>query len=207
MEDDLKTAHSMKEGASLKFGLTIKYKKQKMNWRNNGHLTFFDLETTGMSPTKNRIIEIGAVRIENDGTETYFNSLVNPGVHVPDDVVSVHGISDQMLIGAPPFSEVGKAFLRFASDSVLIAHNALFDLAFLQESLKRDSLGIWDGKTIDSLKLSKKVVPGLASYSLAYLEKYFGLDEEKNIKHRALSDAKTLMKIFSILANIPTPKG
>jgi DNA polymerase III epsilon subunit len=207
MEDDLKTAHSMKEGASLKLGLKIKYKKQKMNWRNNGHLTFFDLETTGMSPTKNRIIEIGAVRIENDGTETYFNSLVNPGVHVPDDVVSVHGISDQMLIGAPPFSEVGKAFLRFASDSVLIAHNALFDLAFLQESLKRDSLGIWDGKTIDSLKLSKKVVPGLASYSLAYLEKYFGLDEEKNIKHRALSDAKTLMKIFSILANIPPPKG
>ena len=113
-------------------------------------IVFFDLETTGMSPTEDRIVELAAVRIERDGEVTRYQSLINPGRPIPGRATAVHHISDGMVADAPRFSEVGRAFLEFAAESTLVAHNAYFDLGFLQESLARTGLPLWKGKTLDS---------------------------------------------------------
>jgi len=99
-----------------------------MDWLDKGPFTFFDIETTGMSPSKDRIVEIGAIRVERNGKESRFSSLINPGVKVSPEAISVHGIDNQMLSGAPRFASVAKRFIDFASGSTLVAHNAIFVL-------------------------------------------------------------------------------
>ncbi len=169
-----------------------------MDWLDNGPFTFFDVETTGMSPLADRIIEIGAVRVGRDRTQKNFSSLVNPERPIPAEIVSLTGLDSEILFGAPPFRRAGAEFLRFAEGSILVAHNALFDLAFLQESLRRDDLPAWSGRTIDSIRIFKMSIPGLPSYSLGFLQEHFGMSIEKNRRHRALDDAEMLMRIFAM---------
>jgi DNA polymerase III epsilon subunit family exonuclease len=169
-----------------------------MNWTEHGPFTFFDVETTGMSPVKDKIVEIAAIRVEKDGCRKYFSSLVNPGFPVPPQSAAVHGITDEMLASAPKFESVAPKFLDFALETALIAHNAAFDLAFLQESLAREGFKTWNGKTIDSIKVLKKIFPGLPSYSLSYLREYFAVEPRNGQAHRAFADAECMMKIFSI---------
>ena len=122
-------------------------------WYQMGPFTVFDTETTGMSPVSDRIVEIAAVRIEPDGGRSAFQSLVNPLRSIPPGAVATHHITEEMVAPAPTFREVGARFLEFAKGSQLVAHNARFDLAFLQESLNREGLPLWDGKTIDTIRI------------------------------------------------------
>ncbi len=160
------------------------------NWYELGPFTVFDLETTGMRPKSDRIVEIAAVRIDLDGSRQAFSSLVNPSCPIPPGASRVHGITDDMVADAPYFYQIGTDFLDFASGSVLVAHNARFDLSFLQESLAREALGQWEGKTMDSLRLCRKVLPGLPSYGLQNLRRSLALpDPEENMQaHRAGAD-------------------
>ncbi len=162
-------------------------------------ISFFDIESTGMSPVKDRIIEIAAVRLEKDGTETIFSSLVNPKISIPTDIQKLTGITPKDLINAPEFKDVAEKFINFVTGSTLMAHNAIFDLAFLQESLKRESMPQWKGKTIDSLKFFRIALPTLPSHSLAYLRDFFKLSTNNTTAHRALNDANTLKEIFVII--------
>lgn len=161
-----------------------------MNWYELGPFTVFDFETTGMSPVNDRAVELAALRIDTDGEENVFHSLVDPGRAIPPGVVAIHHITDDMVRGAPRFAEVAKGFLEFAADSTLVAHNAIFDLGFLQEGLARCGLPLWKGKTIDSLRLARRCFPGLNSYRLQSLRVALRLEDEagNDQAHRAGAD-------------------
>ena len=164
-----------------------------------GPFTVFDVETTGMSPARDRIVQIGAVRVDKDGFISRFNRFVNPGRAIPPSLVCVHHISDDMVASAPVFSQVGREFLAFANGSTLVAHNARFDLGFLQESLSRCGLPMWNGRTLDTLRLLKTTHPGLPSYKLQSLRAIFQLSsDDKMLAHRADADVEWTLQLLEI---------
>ena len=113
----------------------------------------------------------------------------------------MHGITDEMVKDAPKFTEAGYAFQDFIRGSRLVAHNARFDLSFLQESLARTGLPLWQGKTMDSLLLVRKLYPGLPSYSLQNLRNTLQLDRAGDdlSAHRAGDDVVWTMRLLEIL--------
>lgn len=169
-------------------------------WLSTGPYTIFDLETTGMSPVHDRIVELGAVRIETDGSMTVYESLINPEIPIPMRVSAVHGITDEMVADSPHFDIVSHEFMTFADSTKLVAHNARFDLAFLQESLNRCGQKIWNSGAYDSIALTKKAYPGLPSYSLSALRRHFSLGEKiEGQAHRALYDAQITAELFFLV--------
>lgn len=170
-------------------------------WMLTGPYTIFDLETTGMSPVHNRIIEIGAVRIEHDGSMNTFQTLIHPETSIPSQITRLTGISNEMVANAPTFAEVGGEFLSFIEGSRLVAHNARFDLAFLMESLGRTpGLPLWEYGAYDTLMLSRKAYPGLPSYSLKSLKHALQLGNMvEGTAHRALYDAEITMELFHLV--------
>ena len=170
-----------------------------MEWFELGPFTVFDVETTGMSPVNDRIVQIAAVRIDRDGTVSRWASFINPGRSIPAGVVAVHHISDEMVASAPVFARAGRDFLEFAKNSTLVAHNARFDLGFLQESLSRTGLPLWKGKTLDTLRLIKTTHPHLPSYKLQSLRAIFQLDSDDSMQaHRADADVEWTIQILAI---------
>ncbi len=166
----------------------------------SGPFTVFDLETTGMSPVRCRIIEIGAVRIEKDGSVTKFESFVNPGEPIPPQISALTGITDEMVASAPPFHDIGYNLLKFFEGSRLVAHNARFDLGFLMQSLARSALPLWQGGAYDSVTLARKAYPGMPSYSLSSLRQAFQLgDSTPGRAHRALYDAEVTLELLQIV--------
>ncbi len=169
------------------------------HWHELGPFTVFDVETTGMSPSRHRIVQIAAVRIEPDGSRSAFDSLVHPGCPIPLAVSQIHHITDAMVAGAPRFSDVGYRFLDLAQGSTLVAHNARFDLGFLQESLARTGLPLWQGKTMCSLTLARKAFPGLPSYALQSLRTIFELEDPRGgmQAHRADADVEWTVQLLA----------
>lgn len=170
------------------------------NWYELGPFTIFDVETTGMSARNNRIVEIAALHIERDGKVSRYESLVNPACPIPERVTNIHHITNEMVADAPNFRQVGFEFLEFAEKSTLVAHNARFDLAFLQESLVRCGLPQWKGKTMDSLRLFKQAYAGLPSYSLQNLRQSFQLNDLRPglQAHRAAADVEWTTQLLEI---------
>ncbi|MDD3153647.1 MAG: 3'-5' exonuclease [Victivallaceae bacterium] len=174
------------------------------SWLDLGPFTVFDVETTGMSAVSGRIVEIAAMRIERDGSRERFSTLVNPQMPIPWGVRQIHHISDEMVADAPVFARIGQRFLDFAEGSTLAAHNARFDLSFLQESLHRSALPLWRGRTLDTLKLIRKSYPSLPSHKLQYLREAFRIDEllagggQCNTAHRAGDDVEVTVEILRI---------
>ena len=168
-------------------------------WYEVGPFTIFDLETTGLSPALHRIVEIAAIRIDLDGTHSNFQSLINPQTPIPRHATNVHNITNEMVTEAPLFAQVGKDFLEFSEGTTLVAHNAKFDLGFLQESLNRTCLDLWTGKTLDSIPIIKSAFPGLPSYSLQNLRFHFGLGTGlEGPAHRAFADVEWTLEIFKM---------
>ena len=167
-------------------------------WYKLGPFTIFDVETTGMSSVHHRIVEIAAIRVDIDEVQSRFQSLVNPGCSIPSRLTGIHGITDDMVKDANNFTQVGYDFIDFSKDSTLVAHNARFDLSFLQESLSRVGLPLWKGKTMDTIPLVKRAYPGLPSYSLQNLRSNFGLDDEVGPAHRAFADVEWTLEIFAM---------
>ena len=172
-----------------------------MQWYDLGPFTVFDLETTGMSPVNDRIVEIAALRVDLTGEFSEFHTLLHPGRKIPPGASRVHHITDEMVADAPRFQHIGHDFLEFARNSTLVAHNARFDLSFLQESLARCGLPLWQGKTMDSLLLVRKLYPGLPSYSLQNLRGVLKLDraEDDLTAHRAGDDVIWTMRLLENL--------
>ena len=174
-----------------------------MIWHELGPFTVFDVETTGMSPVRDRIVEIAALRIDKDGSRKRYSTLVNPERRIPFAVSRVHHITDHMVVDAPTFEQVGAQFMSFAAGSTLVAHNARFDLSFLQESLARCGMAPWEGKTMDSLRLVRTTHPGLPSYKLQDLRITLDLECADGTAHRAGSDvewtAVLLQKALTVL--------
>jgi DNA polymerase III epsilon subunit family exonuclease len=169
-------------------------------------LTFvaFDTETTGLWAPSNRIVEIGAVRfrLDDDRSES-FQSLVNPERPIPEDVIPIHGITDDMVAEADPIKPVLERFFEFCgSDSVLIAHNAPFDISFIYFEMDRCALKAVTGPILDTVDIYRRFFPGLPGYSLESLSRHFGITDTQ--QHRALADAELVHGLFRhAIKNIP----
>ncbi|NGX60886.1 MAG: DNA polymerase III PolC-type [Chlamydiae bacterium] len=157
---------------------------------------YYDTETTGIRPEKDRIVEIAAFDPVLDKT---FVELVKPGIPIPKEASSVHGITDEMVGSASTFAEVGARFAAFCDgEAVLIAHNNdNFDKYFLREEAARHSLTFPDWPMIDTLKWARRYRPDLPRHSLQFLRHIFGIEE--NNAHRALDDVVVLYKVFSAM--------
>lgn len=158
----------------------------------------FDVETTGLSPaSRHRIIEIGAVAIQEGESVSEFHSLINPARSVPKTIQEIHGIDNEMLISQPPPEEVIPEFRDFIGASTLIAHNAKFDLSFLTHEFGRFGFSLAN-RSFCTLEISKELCPGLPNYRLETVyEHLFGNFEESEVKrHRALVDARLTAKIW-----------
>ena len=156
-------------------------------------LVVFDIETTGLSAANNRITEIGAVRVKDGQVLETFNMLVNPECPIPEEIVKLTGITDEMVRDQPTIEEVLPKFFEFTGNRLLIAHNADFDTGFIRYSAKR--LGLpFDNPYFDTLALSRFLNPELKNHKLDTLANYFGLGDFNH--HRASDDAEMLAMIY-----------
>ena len=158
--------------------------------------TVVDLETTGGTPGFTKITEIGAVRIEGGVQVATFSQLVDPRQPIPAKITEITGISPAMLVGCPPIEEVLPRFLEFSADSVLVAHNARFDLGFLDYELSMLMSRTFPRPTLDTLRLARRLLTPQRC-SLAALAERF--DTTVKPSHRALDDALATGEILLIL--------
>lgn len=153
-------------------------------------IVMLDFETTGLSPAMgDRITEVAALRIVGGRVTDRYVSLVNCGVRIPAFISQLTGISQAMVERAPPVAEVLPALLDFIGDAALAAHNASFDEKFLKAEAARLDLAPAHGGLVCSLKLSRRVFPGMTSYKLGQLSGQLGI-AFRSAAHRAESDAE-----------------
>lgn len=159
----------------------------------------FDLETTGISPSCDEVIEISGIQVRNGKVTDEFTSLVNPGRPIPYGASRVNGITDDMVAGAPPFVNVLKSFLEFAGDDILVGHNIhSFDMLFLFRDAKRFWGQVPGNDYIDTLSMARKYLPQLAHHRLVDLAAFYGISAEG--AHRALNDCRMNQRVFECLA-------
>jgi DNA polymerase-3 subunit epsilon len=166
--------------------------------------TVVDLETTGSTPGYAKITEIGAVRLEGGVPVDTFSQLVNPGLPIPSFITSITGISQQMVSEAPPIEEVLPRFVEFAAGTVLVAHNARFDLGFLDYELGILQRRTFQRPALDTMRLARRLMPHSRA-SLSYLAERFGTQVRPS--HRALRDAQATAEIFAILLAMVQEQG
>lgn len=160
-----------------------------------------DTETTGLDPLNgHRIVEIGCLELLNAiPTGQTFHVYLDPERDMPEEAFRVHGISLEFLAGKPLFSSISKQFLDFVADGKIVAHNAEFDLRFLNAELARLSIApIGQDRVVDTLALARRKFPG-ASNSLDALCARFGIDASRRTKHGALLDAEILAEVYAEL--------
>jgi DNA polymerase-3 subunit epsilon len=158
--------------------------------------TVFDTETTGLNPSQgDQILQIGATRISAGKLrrEESFEQLVDPQRDIPPEGIPIHGITPDMVIGQPTLADVLPAFHTFAQDTVLVAHNAAFDMRFLQLGEARSGVR-FDQPVLDTLLLSAVVHPNQASHRLEAIAERFGITVVG--RHTALGDALVTAEVF-----------
>ena len=160
-----------------------------------------DCETTGLWPRRgHRVIEIGAVAIENLTVVGEFSTLIDAGVPIPPEVQAIHGITDEMLDGQPPPEEVLPRFYDFIRESVLVAHNASFDIRFLRHEFARLKLGL-PHPHVCTLEMSRRRFPRLPDHTLETIYLHLFPDPAfLRQNHRALDDARMTAKIWLKMA-------
>ncbi len=163
-----------------------------------------DLETTGFSFRTEKITEIGIMKVKNHEVIDEFSTFVNPEKPIPQRVVEVTNITDEMVKDAPTIEEVLPKVLEFIGDSVLVAHNADFDIGFLKYNA--GELGLKLGNTyIDTLRLAKDLFPEYKKYKLGIIAENLGIKVE--VAHRALDDVDTTVKVFNVMLDMLKEKG
>lgn len=154
----------------------------------------FDTETTGLDPASGRIVEIGAVKFDRCGVIARYNVLINPEMPMPEEAGKVNGITDEMLKDKPLIADVFPDFFDFIGTGVLVAHNAPFDINYVNAELKRAGKSPLTNKAVDTRIFAKEVFPGLSSYALQDLAVQFGITALE--AHRAEDDARVCMELF-----------
>lgn len=166
----------------------------KERWNSMKTFIAVDLETTGLSPEKDFIIEIGALKYENGMPMQRFSSLVKPPVSISDRIYEITGIDDVMVADAPDMGVVMNQFLEFVGEEqVLLGHNLRFDYSFLKTSAKRQGVS-FQKKGLDTLLIARKVLAQLPQKKLANLSEYYGIVNPR--AHRAFEDAQTTAKVY-----------
>lgn len=165
----------------------------------DGTFVCFDLETTGLYATNDKITEIGAVKIKDGVIVDSFSTFANPERPIPARVVQLTGITDSMVKSAPSQAEAVKKFLDFCEGSVLVAHNAPFDTGFIRKAC--EDMGVaYDYTSIDTVAIARNILPDINNVKLDTLAKYFRLGKFNH--HRAVDDAEMLTGIFLNLCRL-----
>ena len=159
----------------------------------------FDVETTGTVPGVDSIVEIGAVRFLDGHVESVFSTLVDPQRPIPPGASHVNGITDDMVRGKPTIQTLLNSFADFCGDDIMVAHNAPFDVQFFTAAIKKFESKAPRGHVIDTLAISRKVLPGLPNYKLGTLVQHLKI--ESGDFHRAEEDATYCGKLFIHLVN------
>jgi len=205
IDDDLAgllVADLVKNDRRFKFLENNTIELQEDDWQSRllSELDFVvvDVEATGAKTPPNRLIELGAYRIRGGQIVEKFLSLVNPEIPIPRFVMSLTGISNEMVKSAPVFAEVAPRWLDFVSDSVLVAHNAGFDTSFLNHEISR----VYPGHRmlnphLCTVRLSRRVLPDLSNHRLDTIASHFSISIAS--RHRAGSDALATAEIFLLL--------
>lgn len=155
--------------------------------------TAVDIETTGLRPKLDRIIEIGAIRVRDNEIESTFQTFVNPGRAIPDNIVELTGITRNDVINAPFIDSAIREFLSFVGKDILLGHNLLFDFSFLKTNAVNCGY-TFEKMGIDTLKIARKIHPRLESRSLMNLAKYYEIEDQNH--HRALNDAVLAHELY-----------
>lgn len=157
-----------------------------------------DLETTGLNPKRDRIIEIGAIRVEQGEITGEFSTFVNPGRRLEERIIELTGIREEDLEGAPELDEVFPELLEFMGDLPLLGHRILFDYSFLKKAAVDRKLK-FERSAVDTLQIARKYLPELPHRNLEYLCRYYEIPHHA---HRALEDAKATDQLFRKLTEL-----
>lgn len=155
-----------------------------------------DLETTGLAPKTDRILEIGAYKVSKGSFTESYHQMVNPGIPVPKRITALTGITDEMVAGKPRIGEVMEDFLAFTEELPLLGHNLIFDYGFLKHAAVNQRL-VLEKNGADTLKLSRSLLPELESRRLGALCTYFGIPQKS--AHRADDDARVTALVYEAL--------
>lgn len=155
-----------------------------------------DIETTGLNPKYERILEIGAVRVRDGKVVGSYESIVRAGVKIPSQITRLTGITDEMLKEGKELKQVMEEFHEFCGEDILLGHNISFDFSFIKKALV--NMGIsFEKSAIDTLKIARVFLPELEKRSLEYLSEYFSITTKSH--HRAYDDALAASDLYQIL--------
>ncbi len=157
-----------------------------------------DLETTGLNPKRDRIIEIGAIRVEQGEITGEFSTFVNPGRRLEERITELTGIREEDLADAPELDVVFPVLLEFMGELPLLGHRILFDYSFLKKAAVDRKLK-FERSAVDTLQIARKYLPELSHRNLEYLCRYYEIPHHA---HRALEDAKATDQLFRKLAEL-----
>ena len=157
-----------------------------------------DVETTGLNPKEDKIIEIGAVKVQNGEITERFQSFINPGRKLDVRIAALTGITDEMLMDAPQAKEVIISFKAFCGELPIMGHNLSFDYAFIKRAMVNEKL-TFEKQGMDTLKIARKYLSGLESRSLEFLCKHFDI---AHTAHRALGDAEATCILYGRLCEL-----
>lgn len=160
----------------------------------------FDIETTGLNSKTDEIIEIGAIKVNNNQIVDTFSTLIKPEYLIDPFITSLTGITNEMVKDAPFIKEVLLSFLNFIDDDILIGHNVNFDINFIYDSLIKHDLGVLKNNFVDTLRLSRKLLPDLKHHRLSDLSKHYSINSEGS--HRALKDTEITLEVYYKLKEI-----
>jgi DNA polymerase-3 subunit epsilon len=169
----------------------------------DGPLVFVDVETTGMSYTRGRVIEVAAIRVENGGIVNSFSSLIDPQIELPQFITELTGISSRQLAGAPTFHDIAGKLSGILEGAVFVAHNVRFDYGFLKHEFRRVGRQ-FDLKLLCTVRLSKALYPGVHGHRLQDLIER--CDIQATNRHRAYDDAQAMWQFIQhAVDNFPAP--
>lgn len=155
-----------------------------------------DLETTGLTPKTDRILEIGAVKVINGKAVAEYQTLIDPKMQIPGRITDLTGITQEMVQGMPKEKEAVEGLIDFCEDLPLLGHNLIFDYSFVKHSAVNHDM-VFEKQGADTLKIARIVLPDLESRALQALRKYYDIPQEK--AHRALGDANTTYLLYERL--------
>lgn len=181
------------EGMLVDDGVNITYKPQDRSLKDATYVVF-DVETTGLSSQYDKIIELAAVKVKDGEIIDKFERFSNPGERLNETIKNLTGITDDMLIDAPPIESVLNDFKDFVGDAIYVAHNASFDMGFIDTGFDRLGYGPTENGVIDTLELSRTINTEMGKHGLNFLAKKYGVELTQH--HRAIYDAETTAHIF-----------
>jgi len=191
MTDIIKDEEFLKLEKEFKF---LSRARSRLGELENLSYAIVDIETTGLAPAADEIIEIGAIKIENREIKDIFNKLVRPERQVPENITDLTGITQDMVAGEFPIKPVISQFVNFIGSSIIVAHNAEFDTSFLKNSMKKWLNRDMDNLIVCTVLVARDILPNLENHKLPTVAKYFGL--EISNRHRAIGDAELTYQIW-----------